>query len=97
MAEFNNTALEQNIDRLPAALIKASREQFNGLLARGFSAVERGFLEFAYQALHLEPSDELESILSAWGAMSLRDESTEREFALYLMADSCVELAMTMH
>ena len=98
MAEFNNTtALEQSIDRLPAALIKASREQFNGLLSRGFTAFERGCLAYAYQALHLEPSDELESLFDQWGAVSVRDESSERELELYLMTDLCIEVAMTMH
>jgi hypothetical protein len=98
MAESKfNTALEGSIDRLPAALIKASREQFNGLLSRGFTAFERGCLAYAYQALHLEPSDELESLFDQWGAVMVGDECSEREQALYLMADSCVEQAMTMH
>ena len=97
MAEFNNTALTQNIDRLPAALIQASREQFDGFLSRGFTAFERGCLAYAYQALNLDSTDEQESLFDQWGAVSLRDDCSDRELAIYSMADACIESAMTMH
>lgn len=95
MADFNSTALTQNIDRLPAALLGASREQLDNLLSRGFTAFERGCLEFAYQGLNLDSTDE--SLFDQWGAVSLPDDCSARALAIYMMADTCVESAMTLH
>jgi hypothetical protein len=95
MANTNSTALVQNIDRLPAALLGASREQLDGLLSRGFTAFERGCLEFAYKALRLDSLDD--SLFDQWGAVTLPDDCSAREMAIFSMADACIESAMTMH
>ena len=91
------TAQQQKIDRLTQVLIKKTRGRFDAWMSyqRSFTDFERVCLNVAYDALHAEDEGAIWDSFDAWSALKPSDDCTEREFAIWAMADSCIETSLS--
>jgi hypothetical protein len=92
-----SAALALDVGRFGAALFHATPEQSEAFTTRNSARLttrEQEYLALAQAAFHASGEDELERVFLAWKGCDLADDSTEREFEFWMLADAAAESAM---